>query len=317
MKPTIYLFAALLILLSGCEETARYDGPRPDPQLVLFSFVRPDSAMTIQVGRTHFLDEEYTLLEGATGEVYINDRAAGELVHVKDDKYTSPAIAQAGDRVRIEVRADGFPDASGEVEMLTSGVNMQVDTVSERTVGGSTLGKLHFQITLKDAGKGREYYRLIIATSYREEGEKTKWSYRFDIENDPLLTIGNQGYFSYEEENIYRIFTNEMYEGGSYTLRVSRDLEYSYEYETTDKKGVVTTHRVTVTNVVQVVRIDEATYRYLKSEILARREEDLVEPVQVYSNIRNGVGIVGTEFYTSQEIVMPVVKIPEQPLYTE
>ncbi|MDR2129808.1 MAG: DUF4249 domain-containing protein [Odoribacteraceae bacterium] len=307
-------------LLAGCEQVSEYTGELPDLKLVLYSFVRPDSMVRVDVHQTrYFSNNSSELPREVTGEVHVNGQLAGTLYPTPRSpwelavQHVADVYPRPGDRVRVTARAEGMPEASAEVTVPADTVPIRVDTTLLGNPG--KLERVHYTLHINDTARERHYYRLIVETETYEvvDGERYNSTrhYAFSPENDPLLVGSNNTWINEDVvPNRYHIFTNETFEGTGYTMRVSAGarnttrFEYAHDGQTIGQRNVMKHH-------VTVVRIDEDTYLHLKSLMLLEMGEGVMEPVQVHANVHGGVGIIGYAVYSTVTFEMPEVHVQE------
>ena len=306
------LWIGLACCLASCEQTVDYNGEYPDPKLVMYAFVKPDSTVGVQIGQTFFFGD--TLSNDrldAEGELYVNGKLAGSLAW-DETGYHFAARPRRGDHLRVVARVKGFPEVEGEVMLPEKAPEIEVDTFSSTEMEQQ---RMNYRVTIKDEGTGRRYYRLIVESYdyHLIDGEivNPSLSYAFFTDKDPLLEGSSSVWFDEDDRNRYHVFTNEVFEGKSYVMKVSTWRRYSSVTTGEINGQQVTQHNVSTCRV-KVVHIDRATYQYLKSAEMADRGEGVMEPVQVYSNVKNGVGIVGYANEAIADFVMPEKNI----LYT-
>lgn len=305
----IYIIC-LLQLLTACEKSSVYHGPVPDYSLVVYSFVQPDSLISIQLSKTRYMESDGVQLEEVSGEVLVNGERKGNVEYAVDKGYYANVYPRPGDRVRLIVRAKGLKEVSGKAVLPVEGIKVSVD--SSLLDAGGKLSKVYYNIRIDDTAQERHYYRLVIATETYQEVNGVMMNYHveysYNTENNPLLSGGNNYWLDGEDMNKYRIFNNESFEGKGYTMRVSvnarntEEIEYSRDGETVFQRNVMR-HRV------KLIRLDESSYLYFKSVMLLDQGEGIIEPVQVHSNVSGGVGIVGYAYPTETLFEMPVTKM--------
>jgi hypothetical protein len=84
-----------------------------------------------------------------------------------------------------------------------------------------------------------------------------------------------------ETENSYGIFTDDLFDGKEYTLNISLSpyAEFSSENH--------------IRYLIKLVSLSPSAYLYLKSQIYHKPDDDFFkEPSVIYTNVRNGLGIV-------------------------
>lgn len=309
MKQNIYILSLLLLLLSGCEQEYIFTGKLPAPRLVLYSFIEPDSLIEIRVSKTRAIgqsDSAY-IARNVEGEIYINGQYKAKLSHFENDRYRTGISASEGDRVRVVVRASGVPEASAETIVPDQLPLISTDTF----IYG---GNIYFRVQISEQDPGYKYYRFLLEritvskTENYDLGEvlnnetKNNWFYR---KNEPLLYNRNDidlGSEDDNEYNIYNIFNNETFRGTNYTLKINTSHIPSYEYDILYTQENERGHYLAETTYnIGLYRIDEATYLYLKSEEEAYRGEGILsDPIKVYSNVNQGVGVIGS--FTKREM---------------
>ncbi|MDR2414553.1 MAG: DUF4249 domain-containing protein [Odoribacteraceae bacterium] len=322
MNCKAYIPLLLLASLAACEKVNEYTGPLPDLKLVLYSFIQPDSMVRVDARVTRYFSSETSERpKNFTGEVYLNGQLAGALRQViyspwqPTVQYVADVFPRPGDRVQVVARADGLQEARGEVTLPLESVPIRVDTLLVGTMG--QIEQVRYAITIDDKARERHYYRLVIETeTYDRVGDErysVSSTYSFNPENDPLLVGGNNTWLNEDVvPNRYRVFTNETFEGEGYTLRVSAGARNTYRLEY-DLNGERITQWQVMRHHVKLARIDEDTYLHLKSLMLLEMEQNVMEPVQVHSNVQGGVGIIGHACYSTVSFEMPEVDRSETP----
>jgi hypothetical protein len=317
----IYLLSWMLACAVGCERVSEYAGALPELKLVLYSFIEPDSMVRVEARMTrHFSSLSAMRPRDVSGEIRVNGQVAGALrpsPGLLPDRYEAAVYPSPGDRVRVIARAEGLREASAEVTLPLEGATIRVDTT--RVGPAAKLERVRYAIHVDDDGRERRYYRLVIETETEDVVDGVSFggnvTYDFDPENDPLLVGGNSTWLHEDVvPNRFHVFTNEGFGARGYTLRVSAAARNStrMEYEI-DGQPVV--QRNIVRQRVKLARIDEATYLHLKSIMLLEMDEGIMEPVQVYTNVRDGVGVIGYAWFSTVTFEMPEVRYAEQPIY--
>lgn len=301
----VFFFLGLLLFVS-CEEDTIFNGDLPAPRLVLFSFIEPDSVIRVWVSTSrplgHDIDYKASNVEG---EVYINDELRGKLRHVISDQYTTDVCAGEGDRIRLVVRASGVEEASAETVIPATGPDVEVDTLI-KWEADNPWSYMGIRIKITERDREHRYYRVIVLAEMAKLWKSLSRNdslgpyidefYNFDKKNEPILNDQTTS-FPWEDEdedrNYYNIFSNSIFRGKSYTLNLGSHYGQSYHQEIhyrNDDERVV--QEVTYHNTIKLLQLDEASYLYLRSEQTSY-EEGWIDPIKVYTNVHNGLGIVG------------------------
>lgn len=204
----------------------------------------------------------------------------------------------AGDHLRFEVTSSEFEDmAVAETTMLESPDVISFDTVRVEYSEEESYRTIYFSLTLNDPS-GRDYYNLCPRDGL--DGFSSGDPVFLDFSNFEFEDLMGEG-SEYFGRGAFNVISDSYFDGKTYS--VSMDV-YSWGDD------------YTVPFTMEVSRVDEALYQYNKTyRAYANTDpESLVgmvtEPVRVYSNVKNGVGLVAAQ---SQPIVMTINLTPQLP----
>lgn len=317
-----------LVLFGSCQWEVDVEELRKDPRLVLNAVVTAGQPVTASVSRTWFFTEDNpnVTLTDAEVHLYIDGQYRETMPWVEGDKrYNSLGFYQAeycpsvGDRVAVVVQKRGFPTVSSEVAVPDS---CQAFAVSEKITkvhaeNGTDAERL-LSVSFQDNPETKDYYLFFCEIGYphwdEEIGEFTgtyNWAplSSADYEDEPLfmgqLTAFEQimGY-DWLSGRYGRVFTDEQINGRTYTIRLPFRLYYtSYisHYDAEAGQWVYIETPYSRLCRVSLYTISESYYRYLKTIIEMEDsslqkdliEAGLAEPISIYCNIDQGVGILG------------------------
>ncbi len=231
--------------------------------------------------------------------------------------------ASEGKTYRIEVTHPTYGKASGETTIprainITSLIS-QTNT-STNDYGGKSIEYI-VKTKFNDKQNEENYYRLSFKRTYGTIQDKSNYIaqpiqtdtiYVYTRENsgtinssDPILTNNNDPndiLFSSPNNN-YNIFTDELIEGKEYEIAFTAMTDYFYE-NTDQRQNLVEKPGEFLSVEVKLSTITREAYLYLKSMYAQQWYNDqfFAEPVPVFSNIENGVGIVAG--YTSSTMTL-------------
>jgi hypothetical protein len=320
---------AAALLWTACEREVDFGGQLPDSKIAITGFVEAGQPVAVRVTRSWNLAEnagDYTLRDAAVS-LYLNGALQPPMQFDADaplPQYRSTSVARAGDRVRIAVRRDGYPEASAETVVPAHAPPiLSIDTVRFRDVNGSDA--LRFLIRMKDPVAGQQdYYRLVVEE--RSTVDSEQWSLQsvaFSYDRDAAL---NEGFRSpsgdllmNEARNIYGIFSDDIFDGGEYTLNIhflplypgptgiqwlpDPDAEYG-QLVPVPRDTVLQVHYV-----FRLITLSSSAYLYLKSRSLYESYgEDgalFAEPAIIHTNVTGGLGILGAFRADSAGVEMP------------
>lgn len=316
-----YFLGLLILLLASCDKEYYFNGKLPDPKLVLYSFIEPDSVIQVQVTRTRGIgqsDDAY-MAKGVEGEIYIDGILKGHLRHLEQHQYTTDIKATEGQTVRLVVRSTGTKEVSAETTVPKALPEIKIDTsvTSKMNVFDRISRTLHLRINIHEPDNEYRYYRLLVCNenTYIMANHVSNESfisniikaYDFNKNNEPLLIdkVQDLPWEDEEDKNEYNIFSNEVFRGKSYTMNVNTPYIYSQTREA-NYVGYEGWHEeIIVRYTIKVLLLDEPTYLYLKSDADAYQELGLLnDPTKIYSNVKNGLGVVGA-YTTYRKVIIP------------
>lgn len=316
-----YLLGLVILLFASCDKEYYFNGKLPDPKLVLYSFIEPDSVILVQVTRTRGIgqsDDTY-VAKGVEGEIYIDGILKGHLRHLEHHQYTTDIKATEGQKVRLIVRSADTPEVSAETTVPRTLPTVTIDTsvTSKTNVFDRISRTLNLRINIQEPDNAYRYYRLLVCNenTYKMLNPDSNESfihsinnsYDFNKNNEPLLIdkVQDLPWDDEEDKNEYNIFSNEIFRGKSYSMNVNTPYIYSQIHKANYVGYEDWLEEIIVRYTIKVLLLDEPTYLYLKSDADAYQELGLLnDPDKIYSNVKNGLGVVGA-YATYQKIIIP------------
>lgn len=323
----------LASLLCGCEKEVNLEHLRPAPKLVLNSVCYPDSFVKVHVSRTwfHTEDRPNVTLPDADVSLYVNGAFREKMQFQPEldnlntvNCYLAGYRPAPGDQLRITASLPGFQPVEAETTVPPTDpvremwVEVKKDTIFEN--GYYKIRRYEtFHFTLEDDGRQENFYQLgcqrgVPQIAFTEEGD-TLWYYLWvnvqpDYKADPVYdthfsSLDQIFGYGWLATTYGRAFTNKLFYGKKYTLRLPaqypQDIYFDSlppdenDYYTPIEEYLPTRYRLCLYS------LSGSYYKYLKT--LQDKSEDtfsnelvdagLAEPIHIYSNVRQGTGIVG------------------------
>lgn len=319
IRYTSLLFAALLV--ASCEKEIKFNRSEAEPLIVLNGVLMADSAISVQVSKTRFFLEnarKFTDIDNA--EVTLTSGANIErLKYSGNGVYTAAHIPRAGEKFELKVTASGLPPVStsaaipahpqvGEVttDHTFSESPLQLwSSGSMIEAGTSVYSDVKFKIPLTDMREEQNYYRLVVLKMehYADHIQQTYLSDFSDAvfqSETPEAVMGMT-----EQNNRYNIFSDVRFNGTTYQLtftdRVLREIKLLPQYEEYYSQSNVP---LRVVYHIEVQQLSHDYFLYLRTRDAYSGSEDIpfMEPVQIFSNIENGTGILGSATISRKSI---------------
>jgi len=309
-----YIPALLIMafLAGSCETIIKFRGDGGDPRIVIYTLLHSDSLIKVSVAVSHAVfDEKYEVeqITNAVVRVYRDGVLLETLDYVPPVPVPEyqPAITHSryvsevnrpvpGSTYKIEVEVPGLTTASGSAMLPDPVPIIRIDT----TFVISEWGERQMEVKIKflDPAGTENLYRLtargISGVYYGPKEEPysplmpvmvTDEDLSYGASDEPLITP-NQGddIFGMELYNNYTLFTDELISGKEYSLTMH------FYYKAPDTDYYEFDHTYFMLNT-----LSRDLYLYLQSLSAQAQTRDnfLAEPVLVYTNITNGLGVVG------------------------
>ncbi|HAB34981.1 MAG TPA: hypothetical protein DCE58_00115 [Cryomorphaceae bacterium] len=278
MKSILVTATALTLVLWSCERIIPFNAEDDQPLITLYSTLEPDAPLEAFVSRSvGILDQgEPILLEDATVWAEdINGQVLDTLVFIGFGQYRAANVTGvAGEFYTIKVTHSTLPSVYGQATIPAIPLEGAVDSVNFYDGSGSGLlpyKEYSFEI-IDDGDPG--YY--MIEAYERLRGSITIPDYPISLETDDPLVNGSG--FGQNNWTSRIDISNEFFLGQTHTLKIR-----VYQW---DQQGMEILFKLK--------KVDEATFFYERSldQYQNANGNPFTQPVSVYSNVQNGLGVV-------------------------
>jgi hypothetical protein len=310
----ILLFSIFGFLVS-CEKEIEFDGDIVEPLVVVNSFLSTDSVVKAHISKSKFFLSNKTFFDSitnATVSIFVNGTLKENLTHRQFGLYQGTYIPKQGDSVRMVVKV---PQYEGDVVSSTLIQNkstiLSVDTsltfkfldsvyYEKDVVGHIYYYDCDIRLRIRDNANETNFYRLVAKKRYQAMPGFSDWNQEYFIsfklegfENQS----GNLVDFLSDSENWQdeHLIPDEMFNGKELLLKFRTDfstIKLKPGYENLDflREGNESIK-------INLQTISKDLYLYLKSRRASENMADgfFAEPVQIFNNIRNGLGILGAQ----------------------
>ncbi len=310
MKPLHLPFAIFALMLGSCETIVDVDIPNEPPRLVANAFLQADSAVVVELTQSQSIltNADLKSVAGAT----VTLRGEAQPVATLEESttpgvYFSTFTPAVGSTYTLRVSKDGFepveattfiappvPIRSIAVDtsvFINRYLNFEDSLITDRNVVVDEI-----RLIFDDPANEQNYYevsvyRFVVQIQPRYDDENNfidndtvrYFSPIYLRSDDPAIAGGEsdplEGSSDFFGTDL--LFNDDFFNGKQYSLRF-RPEQYGFYDDSEPQLYVI------------LRTIDEAQYRYLRSVDLQYENEGnpFAEPVQVYSNVENGYGIV-------------------------
>jgi hypothetical protein len=322
MKRKIKIYSICIlsaILVASCEKEIEFKGEITQPQVVINSFITPDSVVKVHVSESKFfLASGYTFenIGNADISVFVNDIFKEKMIYLNDGFYTSNIVPAVSDTIKLEVNVAGKNAVVCEttiepkVEIISLDTTILITgqspitrynefTFREDTIGFYMQYDCKFKLKIKDDVDKQNYYRLVVMTKFEDfqGGNQIQYYFTFDDIVSGNSSNNSIGPPTSLASNTYNVFSDELINGKEYPLSF-----YVSDYKSKPLPGYESDPNfkgdMKKEIFINLQQISKSYYLYLKSRS-ASNDSDIFfsEPIQIHNNIEGGIGILGS--YTS------------------
>jgi len=298
MKNLLPIFLILSALtLSNCTKEIEFDAQDIAPRIVVNSLFTNDSIWSAHISRSVGVLEttSYTTIDNASVNIFDdNANLVTTLTHQGNGLYTSPTgiTPQANQSYTIEASASGYESVNASNSIPSAVPIYQLDTVTSTNSDGETI--LEATITFQDPPNISNYYMLevFVTGMYYDEWEQDSIEIReplqISCDDINVETVNRFNFGGFENTYLYLMLKDQNFDGENYSLTFSV-INYA-ELKEMDLFGEI-----------RLVNTSEEYFNYLKSFNMYQRtiNNPFATPVQVYSNVNNGMGIFAGGTLTS------------------
>lgn len=290
------LSAIIFLIVTSCELTVDVDLPEFKPSLVVNCVISPeDTAVVLNLSQNRsILDNSYDfiLVNNATVKFYEGETFIGNLLPANDPgSYSLDFNPQRGKEYSINIDKTGFEPVSSSTQIPSDTAQISLSAISHKPdeYGGQST---RITYMIRDP-KGPDFYETSLYILYGYDN----WYYDEVLDSvihekhKPTwqkIHYSNVGadVNEFEDNSYQQQFSDELFDGQNHESII----EFS-SFRQPDETGADTLRFKLV-----VHKLTSDYYRYLNTSQL---QSDLggspfAQPIQVYSNIKNGLGILGS-----------------------
>ena len=287
-KKIFYCSLAAMLLIfyicfSGCESAADLDLSEYNSQLVVTCFFQPDTAWIVDVSLSAdaFENTEIEKVYEAQIEIWNKNSRIAVLEHIGDGRYKSNTVQPVENKVySISVSSPGYESISAEdvipadVPLISAGNSIVLDTV-ENIVTAHIEG----EFTFDDPPDIRNFYSIALnVCSSLNECQQV-----FFQTTDDFIWQEIRDNYAVEpkEDDLYYdvVFSDKLFNGQTKTIQVFTEFDITGE------------------NIIHIgfslLNLSKDAYDYRRTTELKlyRANDRFAEPVNIFDNIDNGLGI--------------------------
>ena len=331
--------AMTTLFLASCEKEIEFNGEQTDPKLVINSLLEPGQPIKASISKSFFfLDNEADTEapDDLVAMLYVNGESLGEMTLRYDTVvsyeiwnpnesnmgrvqkvYTHDYCPVAGDVIKITASANGFDDVEATTSPLPNDVVIQLESevtkwnsfynyIYDDTIVMDSLlyisANVNLTLNITDPNPGQvDYFKIHIQRSKRDIAEN-HYVCNFDYD-DPVFGSAMPDNdivdFSDLETKPEGVFTDMLFDGRSYQLRFKLQLHITVNEDEYDPDFFQLP--------IRLQHLNKEYYYYLNT---CDQGEEIIsffaEPIQTYTNVEGGYGIVGGQTVDTLWYALPL-----------
>jgi len=282
----LLVFVTLLMVLSSCVKEVDIDYPNYEPQIVLTGLMQPDSVIKIRLQKTQSVLSAagtYPFVSDADVFCYENNKKIGQLKHDNNGFYRLNYFPKQGATYRIEVLYDN--------KIITAEDDIPYGSDLTITMGAPNYSNpnQNLDLFLKVSRSNLSYTWLSAILSYQFGGEP-RIKGAVIVSSFPIFDTFNA------YKSLSGVDSFEDY------ARLKPDFLGNYNFKFTVGNQLSNVKTKGDIFYFQVSDLSKNYDRYLKSSLTAYQNspeengaisDPFAEPISIFSNVKNGVGILG------------------------
>ncbi len=295
----IFSMTFVFVVLSSCVKEVHIDIEQRQPRLVVNALFNTDSLWKIELSQSKYIFDTQGIQLVTDAQVSISDGQGHtiSLIHQQDGIYTSAtAKPEIGASYGLNVSHNELTDVSA-TSTLPAGITIDAVTLGREVILNGERSQ-EILVTFTDNPEPDHYLIQVNAAyweyEYDDEGkniiDSSLHAFAVDIDTDHPAVNKSGG----KERYTALSFNDELFNGTSFTL----DLLIEGYIFTKDPNIHALT--VSLSRVSQEYFWYESSYR----KYLNTQGNPLAQPVQVYTNINNGLGVFAGYSTTSDSILI-------------
>jgi hypothetical protein len=319
---------ATAILLSSCEKEIEFKGEQTDPKLVINGLLEPGQPVKANISKSYFfLDNQAntTAPDDLVASLYVNGNLLGEMTPHYDTVvsydiwdpnnpnlgrvqkvYTYDYCPAVGDIIKITASANGFDDVEATTSPLPKAVEPQVHTEvthwdawyqheynyeTNEIEEDSTLWiwvNVDLTLDITDPNPGQsDCFKLYVESRKTDIHSKNTIRTYFEYD-DPVFgsALPDNEYIDFDdlETKPQGVFTDVLFDGRTYQLKLKMRVEMTVDEEYDPDFFQLP---------IRLEHLSKEYYYYLNTCDQGDVSMQLyAEPIQTYSNVIGGYGIV-------------------------
>jgi len=313
-KTILFVVSGILLLFAqSCEEYIDYELDSSERKIVLNGFINPNEPVKINLSKSvsaadYIKKVEY--ISNAKVELYENNILVSELIYDELGFYISDFKPSENKTYTIKAEAEGFKNVYAQTTVPSSVSILEINddnlNIELYTEYGYSQYNIEGNLIFKFA-RAQNSNNFFLVNTYTITGN-IAYNYETNEPVDTLWTKQSLWYNPAIESNTTTeyLYIYDMFEGFVFSDEFSKsnffDVNIAFSSYFSNNSSVNSEKRLYF----DAINFDETFFNYLKSKNLYSDNDGnpFSEPVNVYSNVTNGLGLFTAYSIVTDSIVL-------------
>lgn len=301
MKKRLTILLLLLTAVASCDHVFKVEVPYEGDKLVVNSFFHPDSVISLTLSHSNFIleDRNFEKAGGATA-ILLNKNGVklDKMAYAGKGIYKSNIKPEPGKIYKIKVSKEGYETVTAFDKVPEDSAHItRVKTKLKEIFSGFMGYMLTMNIWLDDP-QGDDYYELVAIEKVVGYDEEQDTTIKYIDKNELFLQSHEAIFHDFQigdpdaEIGRYAQFKDDLFNGSTIKITVKAYIRFKppcFRCSISNDS----THQNKYKVLLYLKKTSRSYYKYKRSVELQNERNDnpFAEPVTVYDNIKNGLGI--------------------------
>ncbi len=293
LKNKYILLFLLTMITIGCEKRLEYQITNQAPKVVMYAFPMPDSTLSVHASySTNILSSSNSKsIEDLKYNITVNDADVYSGTYPTNQIWHSePAlVGQSGNSYQLEYELPNGTIISSQTTVPHPIKILNIDTTRSTytTSDGIIENMLRCTLEIKDPEATKNYYQIRVdyeETTLTGTPSSRTQTIPFIKEDKVFLVRNDESSVLLTEIDLQGTFTDYLFNGKSYGIKLLIPQKYLGN----------TSPTLSTKLVVHLYTLTPEYYHFIRSSIeeTAFKDYPVFEPLNLFSNINNGIGVV-------------------------
>lgn len=290
-----FVFILFVLSFLACEETINIEGTDSQKKVVINSIINPDSTWNVNLSysKSIFVDADFQFINHASVKVTsLNTGQSFFLKNTSNGNYTRALNPTEGHSYEMEVTTVDGEIVTGRTYLPSV---IKVDVMKKDALDADGKETIEIDIEIEDNPEEENFYVWEVVENIYEVNTEDPGAENHIAATLPLeFEVEDSKKENLKSLNSLLFLSDSEFDGTVYTtkLTLGNEIITKNGYENTNPNPSVNPRFN-----LRIMAVSKDMFQYMRSYELYKQTDikvtSLAQPVDIYSNIENGLGIFG------------------------